>query len=66
MPEPQSPRPIVALSAATALPTTGGLGTPVLTAVPTEPAPAIALTPEEQMALYEQNLKETDWGHQPC
>ena len=24
------------------------------------------LTPEEQMALYEQDLKENDWGHQPC
>lgn len=24
------------------------------------------LTPEEQMALYEEDLKETDWGHQPC
>ncbi|MGZ8901488.1 MAG: hypothetical protein ACXW3Z_15460 [Limisphaerales bacterium] len=24
------------------------------------------LTPEEQMALYEDALKETDWGHQPC
>lgn len=24
------------------------------------------LTPEEQMALYEQDLKEKDWGHQPC
>ena len=24
------------------------------------------LTPEEQMALYEDDLKETDWGHQPC
>jgi len=24
------------------------------------------LTPEEQMALYEKELKETDWGHQPC
>jgi hypothetical protein len=24
------------------------------------------LSPEEQMALYEENLKETDWGHQPC
>jgi hypothetical protein len=40
------------------------------------PAPAAAsdqksgekkeLTAEEQMALYEENLKETDWGHQPC
>ncbi len=24
------------------------------------------LTPEEQMALYEKQLKEDDWGHQPC
>jgi hypothetical protein len=24
------------------------------------------LTPEEQMALYEKDLKENDWGHQPC
>jgi hypothetical protein len=24
------------------------------------------LTPDEQMALYEEHLKETDWGHQPC
>ena len=24
------------------------------------------LTPEEQMALYEDELKESDWGHQPC
>ena len=24
------------------------------------------LTPEEQMALYEEHLKENDWGHQPC
>ena len=22
--------------------------------------------PEEQMELYEESLKETDWGHQPC
>lgn len=28
-------------------------------------APA-ALTPEEQMELYEKDLKENDWGHQPC
>jgi len=25
-----------------------------------------ALTPEEQMALFEKDLKENDWGHQPC
>lgn len=24
------------------------------------------LTAEEQMARYENELKETDWGHQPC
>lgn len=24
------------------------------------------LTPEEQLALYEEQLKEEDWGHQPC
>ena len=28
--------------------------------------PASQLTPEEQMALYEKELKENDWGHQPC
>jgi len=28
--------------------------------------PASPLTPEEQMALFEQDLKENDWGHQPC
>ena len=30
------------------------------------PLPPVALTPEEQMALCEKELKETDWGHQPC
>jgi uroporphyrinogen decarboxylase len=34
-------------------------------------APAVtvsanSLTPEEQMALFEKELKEKDWGHQPC
>jgi len=29
-------------------------------------AQAKLLTPEEQMALFEQHLKENDWGHQPC
>lgn len=37
---------------------------------PTGDAPKVPpkreLTPEEQMALYEEDLKETDWGHQPC
>jgi hypothetical protein len=31
-----------------------------------EPAAPKKLTPEEQMALYEKELKEDDWGHQPC
>ena len=31
-----------------------------------ESTPSKPLTPEEQMALYEKDLKETDWGHQPC
>jgi hypothetical protein len=38
---------------------TGNSGAP-------ENAPAPELTPEEQMALYEKDLKENDWGHQPC
>jgi hypothetical protein len=24
------------------------------------------LTPEEQMARFAKELKENDWGHQPC
>ena len=32
----------------------------------TDPATANKLTPEEQMALFEKDLKEKDWGHQPC
>jgi hypothetical protein len=24
------------------------------------------LTEDEQMALYEKDLKDNDWGHQPC
>ena len=24
------------------------------------------LTPEEQLARFEEALKEEDWGHQPC
>jgi hypothetical protein len=45
--------------------------------IPDKPVPAASnpnspsvakkeLTPEEQMALYEKDLKENDWGHQPC
>jgi hypothetical protein len=28
--------------------------------------PAAALSPEEQMERFEDALKESDWGHQPC
>lgn len=28
--------------------------------------PVGGLSTEEQMARYEDSLKETDWGHQPC
>jgi hypothetical protein len=36
-----------------------------------EPAPKVAApsqkpTADEQMALYEDDLKNSDWGHQPC
>lgn len=24
------------------------------------------LSADEQMALYEEDLKENDWGHRPC
>jgi hypothetical protein len=33
---------------------------------PAEQGGANQLTPEEQMALFEKELKENDWGHQPC
>jgi hypothetical protein len=32
---------------------------------PVEPDPS-QLTPEEQMARFAKELKENDWGHQPC
>ena len=28
--------------------------------------PAATLTPEEQMERFARELKENDWGHQPC
>jgi hypothetical protein len=28
--------------------------------------PVVPRTPEEQMAAFEDALKESDWGHQPC
>jgi len=34
-------------------------------AAPNE-SPPEQLTKEEQWALFEKELKESDWGHQPC
>lgn len=31
-----------------------------------QPATAPKLTPEEQMERFAKELKENDWGHQPC
>lgn len=31
-----------------------------------QPAPTAKLSAEEQMAKFEDSLKESDWGHQPC
>ncbi len=31
-----------------------------------KPVDGPALTPEEQMERFAQDLKENDWGHQPC
>jgi hypothetical protein len=31
-----------------------------------EPVVSKKLTEDEQMALYENDLKDNDWGHQPC
>jgi hypothetical protein len=36
------------------------------TSASSDSKPINELTPEEQMALYEKELKENDWGHQPC
>jgi len=33
---------------------------------PDEPPSADTLTPEEQMKRFAKELKENDWGHQPC
>lgn len=48
-------------------PATPATATPMPADVVAEPAiDPNQLTPEEQMALYEKDLKENDWGHQPC
>lgn len=51
-------------------PTVPGLpsapSTPPPAAEADAPKPATELSPEEQMERFAQELKETDWGHQPC
>tara|TARA_A100001037_G_scaffold300456_1_gene328065 strand:- start:29 stop:169 length:141 start_codon:yes stop_codon:yes gene_type:complete len=31
-----------------------------------ESKPVEEMSEEEQMEAYEESLKDTDWGHQPC
>jgi len=33
---------------------------------PKPPAGKTVLSSEEQMERFEEDLKENDWGHQPC
>jgi hypothetical protein len=34
--------------------------------VPQADSPKKVLSAEEQMEQFEEDLKENDWGHQPC
>lgn len=51
-------------------PSSTGQSKPEAEKTPPVPDPKVGvtkpLTPEEQMALFEKELKENDWGHQPC
>lgn len=58
--ETPTPPPIPSASAA---PAGVALNLPVVPDAAVDPK---KLTPEEQMALFEKDLKENDWGHQPC
>ena len=63
---PNSRRP--AEPAAPPAPTPASAPAPAASATEAENAnpPAAALTPEEQMERFAKDLKENDWGHQPC
>jgi len=66
--EPQkgsSPIEIGSTSGSTSAANSPSASAPVTSTAP-DSAPAASLTPEEQMALFEKDLKENDWGHQPC
>jgi hypothetical protein len=60
MPEEQSNRPPTPAASA---PPSADLKSPAAGAPEIDPK---KLTPEEQMALFAKELKENDWGHQPC
>lgn len=46
--------------------TKAGAAKPSIAGESAELIDARALTAEEQMARFEEALKESDWGHQPC
>jgi hypothetical protein len=46
--------------------TPSGSNTPAQNTEAGESPAAGQLTKEEQWALFEKELKESDWGHQPC
>lgn len=47
-------------------PVAGAVPPPTPANSPEKMPDAAALSPEEQMARFEDALKESDWGHQPC
>jgi len=47
-------------------PDPAGTGADAPANVPPKAGDPQRLTPEEQMARYEEDLKENDWGHRPC
>ena len=62
-PRPETPQPKTQPAAAD---TSEKIAAETPATAPGEPAPASSLTPEEQMARFAKELKENDWGHQPC
>jgi hypothetical protein len=65
-PAPNQRRPIESRESQIATPGNAPAAAPNA-AAPGDPAPpAAALTPEEQMERFAKDLKENDWGHQPC
>lgn len=63
MSEPQNKNEPPAKSSADATPSKNPSSDP---SAPGEAPAADQLTKEEQWAAFEKELKESDWGHQPC